>query len=134
MVQFSGSTIKESRKPAGIRVCNGKEHLPPAGFEPATGGLEIRCSVHLSYGGKSWKSNELRYEPCNALPPLDTHADILKRRKAEDRRLQPSTWHSNHSTKGNVARFDPYSTTAAPSSKSAQFHPNFSFFPAAVPR
>jgi hypothetical protein len=25
--------------------------VPPAGLEPATDGLEIRCSVHLSYGG-----------------------------------------------------------------------------------
>ena len=25
---------------------------PPAGIEPATTGLEIRCSVQLSYGGK----------------------------------------------------------------------------------
>src|SRR5207248_4572174 len=27
---------------------------PPAGLEPATDGLEIRCSVHLSYGGKAF--------------------------------------------------------------------------------
>ncbi len=25
---------------------------PPAGLEPATLGLEIRCSIRLSYGGK----------------------------------------------------------------------------------
>jgi hypothetical protein len=34
------------------RLCEqeGKELVGPAGIEPATLGLEIRCSIRLSYG------------------------------------------------------------------------------------
>ena len=28
-----------------------RKAMPPAGFEPATCGLEVRCSIQLSYGG-----------------------------------------------------------------------------------
>jgi integrase len=31
-------------------ISRGKSQLQPAGIEPATGGLEIRCSIQLSYG------------------------------------------------------------------------------------
>ena len=34
------------------------EKTPPAGLEPATGGLENRCSIHLSYEGKINPNND----------------------------------------------------------------------------
>ena len=38
----------------------------PAGFEPATYGLEIRCSIQLSYGSVAVS---LRDQPCLARQP-----------------------------------------------------------------
>lgn len=32
--------------------------VPPAGLEPATRGLEVHCSIHLSYGGSLGSSME----------------------------------------------------------------------------
>ena len=33
------------------RIRDRRKSLPPPGLEPGTYGLEIRCSIHLSYGG-----------------------------------------------------------------------------------
>jgi hypothetical protein len=35
-------------------VIRADEQLRPAGLEPATDGLEIRCSIQLSYGRGWW--------------------------------------------------------------------------------
>src|SRR5215212_6646789 len=49
---------KWARRRAGIRLFlyfAGKRGARPAGFEPATRGLEVRCSVLLSYGRNEQK-------------------------------------------------------------------------------
>ena len=35
-----------------LSIYREKQEARPAGFEPTTGGLEIRCSIQLSYGRK----------------------------------------------------------------------------------
>ncbi len=41
------SVIQPTRLPTLIQFLQ----VPPAGFEPATGALEVRCSIQLSYEG-----------------------------------------------------------------------------------
>ena len=48
----------------GNAVFRGKKQTRPAGLEPATYGLEIRCSIQLSYGRfllKSWQYNDFLF-------------------------------------------------------------------------
>jgi hypothetical protein len=44
-----GQKHRLEHQPGQFRV--GPRTVPPAGLEPATGGLENRCSILLSYGG-----------------------------------------------------------------------------------
>jgi hypothetical protein len=51
--------VGQSRSVEHIVAILSRDHLaPPAGFEPAAIGLEVRCSVQLSYEGVTGRSGD----------------------------------------------------------------------------
>ena len=58
MLRWSEPNLKNSRKKA-----------PSTGFEPVTDGLEIRCSIQLSYEGKAMYPFDFRMPPILAGVP-----------------------------------------------------------------
>ena len=51
--------------PLEIFKSKNKKRPPPAGFEPATPGLEVRCAIQLRHGGERpwWDSNPQPLDP-----------------------------------------------------------------------
>ena len=56
---------------SAIEVCRGspRKMVRPAGVEPATLGLEVRCSIQLSYGRVGRDGQLLRQAPTISQPP-----------------------------------------------------------------
>jgi hypothetical protein len=58
-------TERLSASPLRKRRFVGLSSAPPAGFEPAACGLEVRCSIQLSYGGERWLCDFLGLGVCS---------------------------------------------------------------------
>ena len=56
-----------------------KKRPPPAGFEPATPGLEVRCAIQLRHGGERpwWDSNPQPLDPKSSALSIAPQGHVL---------------------------------------------------------